>query len=862
MAFNIERLTIKDTFTNWRDKINGFIDIAVLAPMADENGVMYIDVPHCNAREVVFNVPVRMNEESTAASLECTTSFKSPKTVTTIQETADAGFKLTGKDNYIPWISGYTQNGIISIYTSSFDDSLHFAGLNLNGELVNTFSWDPVTNIVTATVSRAERADVADTATTFQVADLTNTTIPGAYPIFFGPVEGTAGSGAMDNSLTYQPRTGTLIAKNFQGNVVGNSATATKAEKLMNPRKLQLGQDATGYAIFDGTADVTIPCKLNATGVIAGFYGPSSNVNVPRTNRRFIVPAFRVDEKGRVTEAFTRTVEFPFPEVDVDTEFNASSPNPVANSLVAPRILNIESILERTPGMETATPSSNGLMSAADKTKLNGLSQFPRINSVGVQIFNGTTSTVASAVTKALSTTKYTQLTINAKNGLNSTVSVTDQQNSSLVTIDLSVELGELAGSGIISSNGKLTVPNYTGATSSAAGTAGLVPSATAAQRGLFLNGAGQWANPVGTTYNPATSSTNGLMSAADKAKLDGIAAQADNVTFTRSLSSGTKIGTITINGTATDIYGEKNTDTTYSNFTAATASAAGKSGLVPAPAKGAQAKFLRGDATWQAVYNASEIDTKINAINTTLNAKANLASPSLTGTPKAPTAAAGTNSTQIATTAFVNTKCGNYLPLTGGTLTGNILVKKSSPLMRSQDTRGVKGTAPSSNLWNQPYFILDNNGVAYGGIEHGFKTTRENRINMIVYPGTTNNTSTNAQIGVGYDGDGNWFTYAPTPAADDNSTKIATTAWVRRSSSMAPSTTTNGRSKNTTYTAGTNGWIRCWGGSGLNIGGRDYNNAFWSYTSHQNKTLIYPVAKGQQYYMYEGGGMQWIPAS
>ena len=118
-------------------------------------------------------------------------------------------------------------------------------------------------------------------------------------------------------------------------------------------------------------------------------------------------------------------------------------------------------------------------------------------------------------------------------------------------------------------------------------------------------------------------------------------------------------------------------------------------------------------------------------------------------------------------------------LPLTGGTLTGNILVKKSSPLIRSQDTRGVKGTAPTANLWNQSYFILDNNGVAYGGIEHGFKTTKENRINMIVYPGTTNNTSTNAQIGVGYDGNGNWFTYAPTPAAGDNTTKIATTAFV-----------------------------------------------------------------------------------
>lgn len=44
------------------------------------------------------------------------------------------------------------------------------------------------------------------------------------------------------------------------------------------------------------------------------------------------------------------------------------------------------------------------------------------------------------------------------------------------------------------------------------------------------------------------------------------------------------------------------------------------------------------------------------SAIQTQLNAKAALASPTFTGTPKAPTASAGTNTTQIATTAYVYT--------------------------------------------------------------------------------------------------------------------------------------------------------------------------------------------------------------
>ena len=42
------------------------------------------------------------------------------------------------------------------------------------------------------------------------------------------------------------------------------------------------------------------------------------------------------------------------------------------------------------------------------------------------------------------------------------------------------------------------------------------------------------------------------------------------------------------------------------------------------------------------------------SAIQTQLNNKAALNSPTFTGTPKAPTASAGTNTTQIATTAYV----------------------------------------------------------------------------------------------------------------------------------------------------------------------------------------------------------------
>ena len=47
-------------------------------------------------------------------------------------------------------------------------------------------------------------------------------------------------------------------------------------------------------------------------------------------------------------------------------------------------------------------------------------------------------------------------------------------------------------------------------------------------------------------------------------------------------------------------------------------------------------------------------VDGVTSNVQTQLNTKSPLASPTFTGTPAAPTASAGTNTTQVATTAFV----------------------------------------------------------------------------------------------------------------------------------------------------------------------------------------------------------------
>lgn len=63
-------------------------------------------------------------------------------------------------------------------------------------------------------------------------------------------------------------------------------------------------------------------------------------------------------------------------------------------------------------------------------------------------------------------------------------------------------------------------------------------------------------------------------------------------------------------------------------------------------------------------IVKGTEIDDEFQAIESAISTKANTDSPQFTGTPLAPTAAAGTNTTQIATTAFVSNATGNIASL------------------------------------------------------------------------------------------------------------------------------------------------------------------------------------------------------
>lgn len=128
------------------------------------------------------------------------------------------------------------------------------------------------------------------------------------------------------------------------------------------------------------------------------------------------------------------------------------------------------------------------------------------------------------------------------------------------------------------------------------------------------------------TTYGVASSASNGLMSASDKVKLDGIAANANAYTLptaTRTVLGGVKTtSTVTSSSgyTACPIISGvpyyKDTNTTYGVVSTSA------NGLCPAR-PGGTTKFLRADGTW-AVPSSGTADTDIEAAGSGVAAYAN----------------------------------------------------------------------------------------------------------------------------------------------------------------------------------------------------------------------------------------------
>lgn len=111
----------------------------------------------------------------------------------------------------------------------------------------------------------------------------------------------------------------------------------------------------------------------------------------------------------------------------------------------------------------------------------------------------------------------------------------------------------------------------------------------------------------------------------------------------------------------------------------------------------------------------------QITGLQTALDAKAPLASPALTGSPTAPTATAGTNTTQIATTAFVAAAIGALIDAAPGamdTLNELAAALGDDPNFATTVTNALAGKlSTASNLSDLPNKATSRSNLGLGSI-------------------------------------------------------------------------------------------------------------------------------------------------
>lgn len=265
-----------------------------------------------------------------------------------------------------------------------------------------------------------------------------------------------------------------------------------------------------------------------------------------------------------------------------------------------------------------ATDASAGFMSAADKEKLDGIAS----GANKYTLPTASSSTLGGVKTGANITNSSGTISLTKAN-------VTNALGYTPPTTDTNTWIA------------------FKGATTSAAGTAGYVPAPTAGAANRYFRSDGTWTVPpnTNTTYTLTKSGSTITLEGSDGSSSEvtdanttytlssfGVTATAaelnymDGVTsnvqtqlngkaassHTHSTASTTAAGFLRqLNGSTSNFLRGDGTwatppNTTYSAMKGATSSAAGSTGLVPAPAAGKQTSFLRGDGTWVVPTNTT----------------------------------------------------------------------------------------------------------------------------------------------------------------------------------------------------------------------------------------------------------------
>lgn len=484
--------------------------------------------------------------------------------------------------------------------------------------------------------------------------------------------------------------TGVDIQRDAKGHVVG--VTVDSIQIPTNPNTDRYVNQAT--FTDDSASSAASPVKLTLTR--AGSDSVTVTANIPKVSATSagVVPKGATVTEQTATTKFLRedgTWQVPSYATGADTTYTLSAgtgtdakkiiltpSTGTPDKVTVPYATDAGTVNGKTVAVDVpadakftdttytdATTSASGLMSSADKTKLNGIATGAEVNQNAFSnITVGSTTVAADAKTDTVTLVAGGTVTLTPDASTDTiTISAADQYTGTVSQIKVGTTAYD-------PSSGVVTLPAYpttlpasdTTDTYSASGTAPTSGKAVAAALGT-LDVTGATSIAASKTIS-AWSETDGKVSISTQ-DISITKSQVSDFPSTMTPSSHTH-GNIQNGGTlqTTDVAiasGDKLvvTDSSDSNKIARTSTS------------------FDGSTTNKALTPKGTFETFLQT-HQSLAAYAPLASPTFTGTPKAPTATAGTNTTQIATTAFVQTAIDNLPePMvfkgslgTGGTIT------------------------------------------------------------------------------------------------------------------------------------------------------------------------------------------------
>ena len=279
----------------------------------------------------------------------------------------------------------------------------------------------------------------------------------------------------------------------------------------------------------------------------------------------------------------------------------------------------------------------------------------------------------------------------------------------------------------------------------------------------------------VSATGNISYNSTTGVFS------LTNDAADITSVTAGTGLSGGGTTGALTLNLASTAVsagnYGSSSSVGTFTVDAQGRLTAAANSAIAITASQ--VTDLTKSSVGLGNVDNTADTAKPVStAQQTALDLKANLASPALTGTPTAPTAAADTSTTQVATTAFV---------------VGQAYAKLASPALTGTPTAPTAASNTNTTQVATTAYVQGEISELLNGAGPAYDTLKELQDLLVADEGTvatlTTLVGTKAPLA---SPSLSGVPTAPTAAAATNTTQIATTAFVTAAASQAVSDSGN----------------------------------------------------------------------